>query len=129
MSQENVEVVRRAWEAFARHDNEAIFPLYDPEVEIHDEFLNRIYRGSDSVREFFHEWLTVWDEHRWEVQEWINAGDDVIAVVVSSAQGKQSGRPVEQRRWRVWTMRHSRLWRLRMYASKDAALKAVGMEE
>ena len=34
MSQENVDVVRRAWEAFERHDNEAIFPLYDPEVEV-----------------------------------------------------------------------------------------------
>src|SRR5438874_13822630 len=129
MSQANVEAVRRAWEAFARHDNEAIFSLYDPEVEIHDEFLNRVYRGSDGVREFFHEWLTAWDEHRWEVEEWIDAGDDVVAVVVSSARGKQSGARVEQRRWHVWTMRHGKLWRLRMYETKAEALKAVGPSE
>jgi ketosteroid isomerase-like protein len=34
MSQENVEIVRRAWEAFARRDNESVFDFYDPEVEI-----------------------------------------------------------------------------------------------
>jgi len=34
MSQENVEVVRRAWEASARRDNESVLRLYHPEVEI-----------------------------------------------------------------------------------------------
>jgi hypothetical protein len=29
MSQENVEIVRRAWEAFMRRDNEAALALYD----------------------------------------------------------------------------------------------------
>ena len=33
MSRENVKVVREAWEAAERHDNEAIFPLYDADVE------------------------------------------------------------------------------------------------
>jgi len=50
MSQENVEVVRRAWEAFTRRDNEAVFRLYDPEVEIHDVFYDRVYQGLDGVR-------------------------------------------------------------------------------
>jgi hypothetical protein len=34
MSQESVEVVRRGWEAFARHDSQSVFDFYDPEVEI-----------------------------------------------------------------------------------------------
>ena len=55
MSRENVEAVRRAWEAFARHDNEAIFSLYDPEVEIYDVFYDRTYRGLDGVRDYFRE--------------------------------------------------------------------------
>jgi ketosteroid isomerase-like protein len=32
MSQENVEIVRAAWEAWARADMEALFALYDPET-------------------------------------------------------------------------------------------------
>jgi ketosteroid isomerase-like protein len=34
MSQENVEVVRKAWEAYRRRDNEAALALYDPEIEV-----------------------------------------------------------------------------------------------
>jgi uncharacterized protein len=128
MSQENVETVRRAFEAFARHDNEAIFPLYDPEVEIHDVFLDHLYRGFDGVREFFRDWLAAWDEYSSEVGEWIDAGDHVIAAVHTWGRGKQSGVPVEQRQWHVWRLRDGKLWRLRVYATKDDALKAVGLE-
>ena len=32
MSQENVEVVRRVWEAVERRDNQAVFALYDPAI-------------------------------------------------------------------------------------------------
>jgi ketosteroid isomerase-like protein len=127
MSEANVETVRRAWEAFARHDNHAIFPLYDPEVEIDDIRLGRIYRGFDGVREYFRDWLAVWDEYGHEVEEWIDAGDDVIAVMHWWGQGKQSGLRVEERTSHVWTLRDGKLWRLRIYATKADALKAVGM--
>jgi hypothetical protein len=37
MSQRNVELVRRAFEAQQRRDNETVFALYDPEIEIEDD--------------------------------------------------------------------------------------------
>jgi ketosteroid isomerase-like protein len=36
---------------------------------------------------------------------------------------------VEQRRAHVWTVRDGKLWRLRIYATKEEALKAVGLRE
>jgi ketosteroid isomerase-like protein len=33
MSRENVEVVRRLYEAFSRRDNESPFSVYDPDIE------------------------------------------------------------------------------------------------
>jgi uncharacterized protein len=129
VSQENVEVVRAAWEAFTRRDNEAVFGLYDPEVEIHDVFYDRIYRGLDGVREYFREWVSTFDALGSQVDEWFDAGDDVVAVLRSRGRGKRSGVPVEQRQSHVWTLRDGKLWRLRIYASKDEALKAVGLEE
>jgi ketosteroid isomerase-like protein len=127
VSEENVDVVRRAWEASTRRDNEAVFRLYDPEVEIHDVFYDRTYHGLDGVRDYFHEWVSTFDEWGAEVEEWIDAGDDVIAVLRSHGRGKRSGVPVEERQSHVWTLRHGKLWRLRIYASKDKALKAVGL--
>jgi ketosteroid isomerase-like protein len=129
MSEENVEVVRTAWEAFTRHDNAAIFPLYDPDVEIIPEFPDRVYRGLDGVREFFGDWLSAWDEYGSEVEEWIDAGDNVVAVLHAWARGKQSGVPVEAHAAHVWTLREGKLWRLRIYPTKEDALKALGLSE
>jgi ketosteroid isomerase-like protein len=127
VSQENVEVVRRAWEASIRHDNEAVFRLYDPEVEVHDAFYDRAYRGLDGVREWFRDLVSTFDAMESEVEEWIDAGDDVVAVLRWRGRGKRSGVPVEQRQAHVWTLRDDKLWRLWVYASKAEALKAVGL--
>jgi len=129
LSQENVEVVRSAWEAFTRRDNDAVFRLYDPEVEIHDVFYDRIYRGLDGVRDYFREWVSIFDALGSEVEEWIDAGDDVIAVLRSHGRGKRSGVPVEQHESHLWTLRDGKLRRLRIYRSRDEALKAAGLEE
>jgi ketosteroid isomerase-like protein len=132
MSQENVEVVRRAWEASLRHDNEAVFDLYDPRVEIvvQDSVEGpTTYVGVDGVREFFRDMLGVFDSLRSEVEEWIDAGDEVIAVMRNRARGRQSGVPVEGRDAHVWTVQNGKLRRLRIYPNKSEALKAVGLSE
>jgi ketosteroid isomerase-like protein len=129
VSRENVEVVRQAWEASERHDNETVLSLYDPEVEIDAGFQGRVWRGLDGVRGFFRDWLADWDGHRSEIEQWIDAGDDVVAVLHTYARGKQSGVPVHMRQWHVWTLREGKLWRLRIYTTKEEAFKAVGREE
>jgi ketosteroid isomerase-like protein len=128
VSEENVEVVRSAWEAWARRDNAAIFPLYDPDIEINDLF-GHVYRGLDGVREWARDFLSIWDEGGIQVEELIDAGDNVVAVGRGWAKGKQSRVPVEQRYADVWTLRKGKLWRLRTYPTKADALKAVGLEE
>ena len=131
MSQENVDTVRRAWEAFENHENEAIFPLYDADVEIQGlhGLGDRVYRGVAGVREFWHDWSASWSEAGSEVEEWIDAGDDVIAVMHLWGRGKRSGVRVEARQSHVWTVRGGKMWRLRVYDTKDEALKAVGLAE
>lgn len=128
MSAENVEIVRQAWEAFDRHDNESALRLYDPEVEIHVGFSGgEVYRGLAGVRDFFRDWLAAWDKYGSTVEEWIDAGDDVVAVIRIWGRGRASGVPVEERQSHVWTLRDGRLWQLRRYESKADALKAVGL--
>jgi uncharacterized protein len=131
MSQENVNVVREAWEAAERHDNEAIFPLYDADVEVQGLHAlgDRVYRGLGGVREFWRDWSASWSESGSEVEEWIDAGDDVIAVMRLWGRGKRSGVPVEARQSHVWTLREGKMWRLRVYDTRDEALKAVGLAE
>ena len=129
MSQENVEVVRQAWAAFTRHDNAAALGFYDPEVELHGLGLaGGVYRGLTGVREYFGDWLAAWDEFSTDVEEWIDAGDDVIAVVHDRASGRHSRVQVERRQWHVWMVRNGKLWRLRIYATRAEALAAAGLK-
>jgi ketosteroid isomerase-like protein len=129
MSQENVEVVREAFEASMRHDNDEVFLLYDPEVEIVSEYDGRTYRGLDGVRTFFRDFLEVFDELGWEVKEWIDGGDHVIALMHTWGRGKMSGVAVERSEAHVWTLRNGKLHRLRVFETKDQALEAAGLRE
>jgi ketosteroid isomerase-like protein len=130
MSRENVEIVRQAWEAYMRHDNEAALALYHPEAELHHPLDGSVYEGVDGVRAFFRDWHAAWRELLSnDVEEWIDAGDDVIAAMRIRARGRSSGVTVERREWDVWTLRDGKLWRLRIFTSRAEALEAVGLSE
>ena len=59
MSQENVEIVKRAWEAWHRDDLDANLDALHPEVELHTaiernfEGTGSVYRGHDGFRELW----------------------------------------------------------------------------
>ena len=132
MSQENVEVVKRAWEATVRRDYETALGLYDPEVTLEPGFLDNpeeVFRGLDGVREMYQSLLGVFADFTATVEEWIDAGDDVVAILRVSGRGRQSGVPVVSLEAHVWTVRDGKLWRLRIYPTRAEALKAVGLEE
>ena len=129
MSQENVEIVRRALEVSTRRDDEATFALYDPEVEIRGQVDGDTYRGLTRVRMYFQDWFAAWHDFSTDAEEWIDAGEDVVVALHVRARGRQSGVPVDQRIWHVWTLRDRKLWRLRIYATRAEALEAVGLSE
>ena len=125
-------IVRRATEAHQRHDNETALSLYDPEVEMELPFMGggiQIYRGLDGVRAWYRDLLGAITEWTTTVEEWIDGGNDVIAVLRTAGRGRKSGAPFQRREAHVWTLRDGKLWRLRVYGTREEALKAVGLEE
>jgi ketosteroid isomerase-like protein len=129
VSKQNVDVVRRAWEAFVRNDDETAYALYDPEVAIESWVDGRVYRGLEGVRQFFGDWLGAWRQWDTDLEELVDAGDDVIALMHIRAKGKHSGVPVEFRQAHVWTLRGGRLARLRVYDTRDEAFDAINPGE
>lgn len=133
MSQENVEVVRRAWEAYMGRDNEAALALYHPKIEADWTASGvpgfGVYRGMEGIQEMFRDWHTAFGEFSNEVEEWIDAGDHVIAMVRQHGRGRLSGVPVEMLEAHVWTIRDGKLWRLRVYPSRSQALEGIGASE
>jgi uncharacterized protein len=132
MSQENVEVVRRSYEAYARGDLESALAALDAEIEIYDHDLpdaTESYRGLDGVGRWQADWEASWESWRWEPEEFIDAGDRVVAVLGVHAKGRGSGVDVERVDGAVWTLRDRKCIRLDYYGSRAEALEAVGLRE
>jgi hypothetical protein len=62
-------------------------------------------------------------------EEFIDAGDRVLAILRLYAQGRSSGVNVERLDGAVWTLSAGMCVRLDYYGSSQQALKAVGLKE
>jgi ketosteroid isomerase-like protein len=132
VSQENVEIVRLATQAHRLHDNETALSLYDPEVEMQIPDFDgtvQFYRGVDGIQAWYRDLLEAVTDFTTTVDEFIDGGSEVIAVLRQSGQGRRSGAPFERRETHVWSVREGKLWRLRTYRDRAEALRAVGLEE
>ena len=63
-----------------------------------------VYQGHEGVRQFWREALSVFGEIDFEVEELIDAGDQVLAVIRERQVGRASGVPVETTHLAVWTL-------------------------
>ncbi len=136
MSRENVEIVRRVYEAVARHDTVAVLAAYDPEVEwdfsrsLWGDLTGRvIYRGHDELRGFYQEWYEAWGKYDEVVQELIEAGQNVIVVATGHGRGRASGAEVGWTQYGVWTMREGKVIRVAWFGTRAEALEAAGLSE
>jgi ketosteroid isomerase-like protein len=138
MSRENVEIIRRMYDAAARRDSDVVLAIYDPEVEVdmsrapcRDLVGKRFYHGHDGLRAFYREWNDAWEIVESDVAELIDGGDDrVISVETTRARGRASGAAVELHEAGIWTLRAGRIVRVEwLDARREEALEAAGLSE
>jgi ketosteroid isomerase-like protein len=132
MSQENVEVVRAIYENWMRGDFEAVFAVFDQEVEWFpppDDPGAGEQRGHQGVRRSLAEWIRNWDDYRFELRQLIDYGDDVLAEGWQRGRGRSSGVDVSGEIFSVWTLRAGQVVRQRMFRDRAQALEAVGLRE
>ena len=134
MSQENVEMVRRAYDAFLRSDWNSLSELIDPDFEFRGTVggleEGRIARGAQQFREVFEkEDLDAWDERRFEPEDFIDAGDCVVVLQREYRRGRGSGVELETETAIVFGMRGGRIMHIQGYMDRFLALEAVGLSE
>jgi ketosteroid isomerase-like protein len=129
MSQESVEIVRRWLRAF--EDDEEVFrELTHPEIEWAPfEDNHTISYGLAGAMRIRTAWLDAWAEHRLEIEEMQDAGDDVVATVHLIGRGKGSGAEVEVRLYGQVKVRDGRVVYLFEHEDRSAALEAAGLAE
>jgi len=133
MSGENVEIVRRAFEAWNRGDPEAAIDVLDPEIEwrLPPNFPDaQAWHGRDAVVQGLTAVAGAWDEFRIDVQELIDAGDRVVALVRFHGRAAITGLDLGgvSVDGQVWTIRDGKAVDVQMYNGKVDALRAVGLE-
>ena len=131
MSEENVEIVRKAFEAYNARDMESLRGLYHPEVIVRappgwpepGPFVGRdaVMREFEGLREPF-------DQDSLEfVSDFLAAGDRVIvrAAWNMTGHGPQGRMEMTQ----VYTLRRGRIFGLEFLWDHHEALEAAGLSE
>ena len=133
MSEENVEVVRRAYAALAEQGVEALLAFIDPEFEVTTPSSLAsepdTYRGHDGVRRYFDSFSEVMEGVYFEGHEFTAVGDKVFVDTTLHARGRTTGIAAEQRAFLVWTLRNGMAIRAEAFAQRGEALKAAGLSE
>ena len=138
MSEANVELVRRLLDMFAKRDHEAVFAFYDPEIEWDAagitntgalDDLAGVYHGHDGVRTYWRRWLQAWKDIDFELEDVVDAGDHVVALIRNQRQwGRRSGIVTEVPPYGlVFTVRNGKVVRWRSFPDQETALEAVGL--
>jgi ketosteroid isomerase-like protein len=132
VSRENVEIVRRAFEALERSGVAGLLEFCSPEIEYrvrYDLPDARTYHGHDGVRALAAHWQALFEDFRLEPEALIDAGDSVAAVMRISGRGATSGIETGNPYAALCSVRERRLWRITDYPTKEEALEAVGLSE
>ena len=132
MSQENVEIVRRVGERLNSGDVDGVLQFCTPDVEFDASRalgpLHGTYDGLDQARQAFEEFFGPWESFRIELDELIDAGEDVVASGVGYFRGRD-GIEVRARAAWVWTIRDGAIARMCFYQERREALEAAGLSE
>jgi ketosteroid isomerase-like protein len=102
MSGENVEQLRRAYEAFSRGDFDAAIEVAHPEIEFVRAGGQAPVRGADAFRAWMEPDAIV--DARIEPLEFRTNGSKVLVRQFNRARGAASGIELEQETWAVWTL-------------------------
>src|SRR4051812_24608239 len=132
MSQENVEIVRRMHDAYARGDLQMALSFFDPEVKLSTPARQPgagTYHGHEGVRRATAVWVGAWEDFRINVEELTELGEHVLARLHEHGRGKGSGVEVDRHLFQLFTLRGDKIVRLRMYEDQAEALEAAGLSE
>jgi ketosteroid isomerase-like protein len=128
----NVDIVRRAFDAFSRRDAAALAELVDPEFEWVSPTAgvagrSEPYRGHQGLKDYLADVGRVWQELRSEPEEFLEVGDRVVVVGRIYAWGV--GRVIDAPAGWVWRLRDGRIVEGRAYDSRRGALEAAGLPD
>ena len=133
MSRENVELVRKAFEAYNRGDIEGAMSYFASDCRytaagtIPDR--TGVFHGPDGYAEFIGWLRSEFDDARAEVDELVDGGDTVVVGATLRGRGRQSGVETEFNFWQAWTVEDGKFVQGQGFTNRGEALEAAGLSE
>jgi ketosteroid isomerase-like protein len=132
----NVELVRRSYRMLADLRNDPDGPadgllreLVDQRFELHLPATYpegaQVFRGQDGLKRWTVKTKEVWDEWRFDVERFVDAGDRVVAMVHVVAEGGLSGVHLERDTAHIWTVADGKVTRCEVFFDRAEALRRV----
>jgi uncharacterized protein len=126
---EGVELVREIVKALNRGDLDAMLARMDPDFEwrpLEESPISHVARGHEQVRAYVEDWLATLESVRLDLEDLTEVDARVVAMVHGHGRGRGSGLELGARFCQVWTIREGRALRMEEYATREAALVALG---
>ena len=127
MSEENVALVRRIYDAWDREESARDFIAADV------EYVNPSYAvepGTRQGRKSFSVVRDTYEDFEVRVERFIDAGEDAVVVLARySGTGRGSGVPVGGEHGYVWTLRNGMAVHFQWFQSHREALEAAGLRD
>ncbi len=131
MSQEEAGRLREAFGSLAE-TGEFDPDWFDPDIRWHlraDLPDSETLVGLDRLTEFLAEWTEAFHDHQFELEEMIDAGDHVIAVLWLRGRLRDSNEEVSMQETHVYKTRNGRTVEVWEYRTKAEALESLGLTE
>lgn len=126
MSEENVALVRRIYDAWDQEESARDFIAADV------EYVNPSYAvepGTRRGRKSFSIVRDIYEDFELSVERFIDAGNEVVVLARYTGSGRGSGVPVAGEHGYVWTVQDGVAVRFRWFQSHREALEAAGLAE
>jgi len=131
MSQENVEVAKRFFEAWNARDADALAEIAHGQAEIllpRNLIEGGSYTGPDGARRALSDALETWEETRVIVEE-IRETEDRVVALGRTLNRPRGGPRTETMSGYVIRVRDGKVAHLRPFMSHEEALEAAGLRE
>jgi ketosteroid isomerase-like protein len=134
MSEENIDILRRWFEATNRRDFAAVLDAYAEDVVlVVDESVlptnGGTFCGREDVGDWFADWFRSFAEYQFDIEEALSVDERVFMVVHHHGRGRASGVALDWSLAYAFTIRGGKIARMELYPSRAEALAAVGLAE
>ena len=86
------------------------------------------FRGIEGLIEGWRDWLTPWESYVITVEDFVEAGDNVVMLARIRARTSRDGVVLEHKPAAVWTVADGKVSAVTFFLERDEALEFAGID-